>query len=307
MSYGKFFASCFNGSMVGAGPTVFAVWGYVIAHAVDGQVELNPKLLAVILGCDREDIDAALSYLCSPDPDSRNRAEGGRRLVQEGQFAYRVVSHAVYRQMRNEDERREYNRLKQREHRAKRKGSLTVNDMSALSAQAETETETETEAEPPRKPPKGGGVPDAEAEAVYAEYPWKVGKPKALAAIRRAIKADGFDLVLEATKRYAGKVAEWDSEDRCFVPHPATWFNQQRYNDDPETWQRSSAGNGSPGRHHEVTPSDRRNAEMGLSREDVLRRAQDTARIVAARTAARDAEWEAQGQPLGDSADDPGG
>src|SRR4051812_47815562 len=100
MSYGKFFTSCFSGSMVGAGANVFALWGYVIAHAIDGQVEVNPRLVALTIGMTLDDLTKSLAFLCAPDPESRNKDEEGRRLVKEGQFAYRVVSHAIYRAMR---------------------------------------------------------------------------------------------------------------------------------------------------------------------------------------------------------------
>lgn len=115
--YGKLFSSTFTGSMVGSGPVVFSVWGYVIAHAVQSQVELNPALLAVVLGCPEDKVEAAISVLCSKDPRSRSKDEDGRRIVREGQFAYRVVNHTKYNAMRNEGDRREYNRIKQQEHR----------------------------------------------------------------------------------------------------------------------------------------------------------------------------------------------
>lgn len=133
--------------MYGAGTTVFAVWGYVIANTVDSRVELNPKLLASVLGTTPEAIADAIDALCKPDPLSRNGAAEGRRLQQEGTFQYRVTSHEIYRAMRNEEERREYNRLKQRESRAKRAVKRNVNDgqqMSALSAHTEAEADTET-------------------------------------------------------------------------------------------------------------------------------------------------------------------
>lgn len=119
--YGKLFASTFTGSMMGQGPAVFATWGYVIAHAVNGQVELNTRLVAVVLGCTVEQVDAAVAVLCAPDPNSRSKEDDGRRLIREGQFAYHVVNHAKYNAMRNESDRREYNRIKQREHRERAK------------------------------------------------------------------------------------------------------------------------------------------------------------------------------------------
>jgi len=77
----------------------------------------------------------------------------------------------------------------------------------------------------------------AEIEAVYKAYPKKVAKPAALKAIERALKTTPFEKLLELTQKYAEAV---DGSDLQFIPHPATWFNQERYNDDPSTWRRSS-------------------------------------------------------------------
>lgn len=127
--YGKHFESMYTGSMVGSGVTVFAVWGYVIAKARDSHVELNPKLLAMVLGGNELDIERAIQYLCSPDEHSRSSEEDGRRLIREGQFMYKVVNHSKYRAIQSEEGLREYNRIKQQESRKKRKlSNIDVND-----------------------------------------------------------------------------------------------------------------------------------------------------------------------------------
>ena len=115
--YGKIFASTFSGSMVGAGPDVFAVWAFALAQVVNSRVELNPRLLAPVLGTTQDRVEAAIEYLGRPDADSRNPAEEGRRLIREGQYQYRVVSHEIYQAIRNEEERRNYNAQKKRESR----------------------------------------------------------------------------------------------------------------------------------------------------------------------------------------------
>lgn len=120
--YGKIFSSTFGGSMFGAGPDVFALWGYVIANAQDSRVELNPRVLAATIGTTTAKVDEAIEFLCRPDPESRNQEHEGRRLVQEGQYQFFVVSHEIYRSMRDEEERRAYNARKQREHRERKKG-----------------------------------------------------------------------------------------------------------------------------------------------------------------------------------------
>lgn len=149
--YGKFFASTFTGSMCGAGPAVFAVWGYVIANAVDSQVELNPRLLASVIGAPEPAIVQAITELCEPDPESRNPTDEGRRLQREGQFQYRVTSHSIYRAIRNNDDLREYNRKKQQEFRKKRQTvsntvKLNVIDSQEMSRHTEAEAEADTKA-----------------------------------------------------------------------------------------------------------------------------------------------------------------
>lgn len=74
------------------------------------------------------------------------------------------------------------------------------------------------------------------AEEIYQCYPLKVGKPAALKAIAKAIKSNPSDYLRERTAEYAKAVVGTDT----FLPHPSTWFNEERYNDDPSTWVRKN-------------------------------------------------------------------
>lgn len=125
--FGKIFESLYKGSMVDAGPYVFAVWPYVIAtqRPAGGvmYVELNPKILAFVIGkgTTEQQVQEAIDFLCAPDTKSRCRDEDGRRLVKEGAFLYRVVNGHFYREIRNEEERRVQLRNAQRRFRSKGK------------------------------------------------------------------------------------------------------------------------------------------------------------------------------------------
>ena len=133
--FGKVFESMFTGSMVGSGPTVFAVWVYAIVNAKPpGEVEINPRLLAVQLGCDESDIDSALGFLQRPDPESRTATEDGRKLIREGQFLYRLPTWDHYQRVRDHEARKAKWREDKRRQRA---------DMSS-SSPTNTQTETET-------------------------------------------------------------------------------------------------------------------------------------------------------------------
>jgi len=182
--FGKHFASMYSGSMFGKPAIVFAVWGYVIAHARvsrrDGQayVELNPTLLAAIFSTTPAEIVEAIATLEAPDPASRTKTSGGRRieLISEGRhfgpMQFRVINGAKYREMRDEDERREYFREKKREQRSSTM-STNVHRRPPQSTQAEAEAEaTETDsrgASAPtatRKPRKPRALPPDSAHAV---------------------------------------------------------------------------------------------------------------------------------------------
>jgi len=74
---------------------VFALWPYILTHAKlaeDSNVELNPGMLGAIFGESAEKVSEAIDYLCREDPNSRNSAEGGRRMIRRGPFRYHVVN-----------------------------------------------------------------------------------------------------------------------------------------------------------------------------------------------------------------------
>lgn len=76
-------------------------------------------------------------------------------------------------------------------------------------------------------------------ERIYQAYPRKVGKPRALAAIRRATKDTAPEALLALVEQYAEAV---QGKDEQFIPHPSTFFNDKRYADDPQSWNPASKG-----------------------------------------------------------------
>lgn len=104
----------------------------------------------------------------------------------------------------------------------------------SLEAEAESETERDTSlrsVSPAREP---RAVPDPKGfEEFWRYYPAKVGKAAARRAFPRAVKQAGGDpdeIVFGLKARL-----HLFPEDPRFIPHPATWLNQGRWEDDPET------------------------------------------------------------------------
>jgi hypothetical protein len=122
--WGKIYETMFQRSLVGSGSAVFAIWSYCIANArpPDGELELNPVLLAAIIGDDVEVIERAIKKLCSPDNKTHTSGGNGKRLEQVRPFTYRMVNWKLYRGPKSPSELRAYYARKQREYRARKRG-----------------------------------------------------------------------------------------------------------------------------------------------------------------------------------------
>ena len=139
--WGKHFASMYEGSMRGAGSAFFAVWGYVISHMQPNRnqgttVELNPSIVGFLIGEDETIVEGVIDRMCQPDLKSRTKDKEGRKLVKISEYTYHVVNGDYYRKIRNEQDRREYQRRKQAEYRARRKAGPLKGETAAVRALA---------------------------------------------------------------------------------------------------------------------------------------------------------------------------
>ena len=86
-------------------------------------------------------------------------------------------------------------------------------------------------------------IPDITVEEIWQQYPNKTGKKKACSIIGRLLSQNppsfGHEL-LAKVKAYAAAVKRWPPGDERYVPHPSTWLTQERFNDDPATWERKA-------------------------------------------------------------------
>lgn len=79
----------------------------------------------------------------------------------------------------------------------------------------------------------------SEIESIYAEYPRKVGRGSALKQIKAALLRlehdDPVGYLIAVTKEFAKSPA---GQRGTFTPHPSTFYNDSRYLDDPEEWEK---------------------------------------------------------------------
>jgi len=110
---------------------------------------------------------------------------------------------------------------------------------SSTSEEESTTTSSLPAADSSAKKRKGRRAWSKEAVEIYEFYPRKVGRDAALRAIQRRLdEGVAAAELMAAAQQYGAEVAKWPAYDRQYAPHPATWFNQGRFADDPSEWAR---------------------------------------------------------------------
>lgn len=157
-----------------------------------------------------------------------------------------ITSHGIKRRLGKIAEERE---------KARDRSSSPNNPRKTGESKREKERERES-IETPYSPPKGtrkksraiSAGDRVKVERIYQCYPRKVGKAKALEAIRNALDrlTDAGDVVdaayylEERTKRFAELTRGADEQ---FIPHPSTFYNGERYDDDERQWPKIGRDN----------------------------------------------------------------
>lgn len=112
---------------------------------------MHPRGIADEVGLTVAEVRAALLKLEEPESDSRSPEEEGRRIIRMDEhrdWGWRVVNYLKYRAIRDEDDRREQNRLAQaawRERNKSKPASSEISPGQVESAHTEAEAEVYTE------------------------------------------------------------------------------------------------------------------------------------------------------------------
>jgi len=119
--YTKLFESILDSTVWGESNETRLVWITMLAmrnknHMVEAAVPGLARRARVSI----EDTEKALKKFSSPDPYSRTKDFEGRR-IREVDGGWLILNGENYRNRLNMDERREYQRIKQAEYRAKKK------------------------------------------------------------------------------------------------------------------------------------------------------------------------------------------
>lgn len=136
-----------------------------------------------------------VNSLQQPDPDSNSKEEEGRRIAPSvGERGYRIINYVRYRNLKDEDDRRDYMRDYMRKRRCVNSGKPELAQLTQAEAEAEAEAEGGASAKPPPRPRKQFekpgpealkleaakiGLPESECQKFLAHYEsngWRVGR-----------------------------------------------------------------------------------------------------------------------------------
>jgi hypothetical protein len=91
------------------------------------------------------------------------------------------------------------------------------------------------------KVPFKGDLYTSDFQEFWKSYPKKVGKGAAYAAWRRVKNRPIVDVLIESVKK-SMRTEQWQKSNGQFIPNPATWLNQARWHDEPDTFGTEGAG-----------------------------------------------------------------
>ena len=133
--YAKLFADIRQSTIWAEDSDTRIVWITLLTMAdKDGLVRARAPGISIQARVPLKKVREALALFKAPDPDSRSKDHDGRRM-EENEEGYLILNYAKYRDIRDEDSRREYMRKYMRNRRAKEKGANIVKKVSASKLQ----------------------------------------------------------------------------------------------------------------------------------------------------------------------------
>lgn len=253
MQFTKLFSSILDSTIWQEPAETKIVWITMLAMVDrNGEVHASVPGLARRAGVTLQQCESALECLSSPDPYSRTTDHEGRR-IDSIDGGWTLLNHGKYRALLSKEERREYNRQKQAEYRARKR--LDVNDTSITVGDNEQNahiTDADADADPEEEIP----VEESNQKASPPEYPpeviafWKAypasGKArssrKKTQAAWKSIKAWADPKQILQSIQDWSRSEQWIKDGGQYVPALDRWLRDRKFEDDPPLPARTSKG-----------------------------------------------------------------
>ena len=172
-----------------------------------------------------EECESAIHVLSSPDPYSRTKDFEGRRIVScEG--GWEVLNGEKYRNKMSVDERREYNRIKQKEYRDRQKGIVKSCVQSSTQC-----THTDTKEDTKELKIK---TLEQSFKVFWSAYPKKRNIEQARKAWNKLKPGMALLESITLAVEKARQTEDWRKDKGQYIPYPSTWLNAKGWLDEYE-------------------------------------------------------------------------
>lgn len=202
----------------------------------EGIVDMTREAIARRTGVPIEQVRQAIVALETIDKHSSSQEEGGRRLLRldnHRDWGWIIVNYSKYRDLISLDGRRFANAERMRRYRAKKKSSCSATQQVCSPTCYTSEEESEAIPEAISEKTK---ILCASSDARFGEFwelwPRKINKKPAAKAWRKQATSDAKAAkIIQAVQDQRDYLTRNGTE---YCPHPSTWLNQERYDDDPK-------------------------------------------------------------------------
>lgn len=234
--YTKVFNSILTSTIWQEDSDTKVVWVTLLALAdANGVADATIPGLANLAGVPLAKTIEAVKKFMAPDPYSRTKTDGGRRIM-EVEGGWLLLNHAAYRQRRDPEARRAQNKLAQQRFRDKNADSKPiVSQCKPMSAQAEAEAVTEannSSAALTSKPSVSKRATEEFDTQFWPNVPTKTGKGAAHKAYIKARKKFPAEVILAGLPKFQAYEDGRKVQPDYRPLHPATWLNQERWADE---------------------------------------------------------------------------
>jgi len=239
--YGKIFESIYDGTLSDNWQALITFQQMIVLCDADGIIDMTPQAISRRTGIPVEHIVDGISFLEKEDEYSRTPDENGKRIVRLDEhrpWGWSIVNHSKYKSLQDSDTVRHQNKIRKQKQRARHEESRIVTDCHGQSRHTDTNTDTKTtntsidvhvELDEKQERP----FTDDFLE-FWKHYPNKKGKGSAYRAWKK-IKRPKETLALIQTALIWQKNSEqWLKNNGQFIPHPATYLNGRRWEDERE-------------------------------------------------------------------------
>jgi hypothetical protein len=239
----KIFPQMYEGTLAARGPWEALVTFQNLLVLADpvGIVDMTHEAISRRTTIPLEIIRTGIEALEQPDPDSRSPEEDGRRIVRLSDtrsWGWQIVNYLHYRAIRDEEDRRKYQREWAREARAKKRAAADNVDTTSTSVDTgRHESIKSTTVDPSRSRSRSRKTlePSSTASTLWFDRFWsawprsdrKIAKEECRKKwVAKNLEVSGEQIVLhvEAMK----ETKQWLDG---FEPAPLTYINQGRFND----------------------------------------------------------------------------